>query len=195
MRGLLRKKVVWALLIVGAIGAAVGLWAFQPWKIWTRSTADDALPAEVAALDVTTTAAAPPPAGAPLPGPTSVPTTVSPPPSGPAVLAGGDFVSGEHDTKGRARVLRLSDGSRVLRLENFSTSDGPDVHVWLSDAASGGPWGAYDDGRYVRLGKMKATDGNQNYSIPADANIQGLRSVVIWCDRFNVAFGSAALPL
>jgi hypothetical protein len=111
------------------------------------------------------------------------------------VLAAGTFVSQEHDTTGAARVLELPDGSRVLRLEGFSTSDGPDVHVWLSDAPAGGDWHAYDDGRYVALGEIKATDGDHNYAIPAGTDLTGLRSAVIWCDRFNVAFGSAALAL
>jgi hypothetical protein len=109
------------------------------------------------------------------------------------VLAEGTFVSQEHDTTGAARVLELPDGSRVLRVEDFSTSDGPDVHVWLSDAPAGGDWHAYDDGRYVALGEIKATDGNHNYAIPAGTDLTGLRSAVVWCDRFNVAFGSAAL--
>jgi hypothetical protein len=109
------------------------------------------------------------------------------------VLAEGTFVSQEHDTTGAARVLELPDGSRVLRVEGFSTSDGPDVHVWLSDAPAGGDWHAYDDGRYVALGEIKATDGNHNYAIPAGTDLTGLRSAVVWCDRFNVAFGSAAL--
>jgi hypothetical protein len=109
-------------------------------------------------------------------------------------LASGTFVDGEHTTTGIATIFRLPDGSRVLRLENFSTSDGPDVDVALSDQTAGGDdWGKYDDGRYVALGDLKGTDGNQNYEIPADVDLSGLTSVVIWCDRFNVAFGTAAV--
>lgn len=109
------------------------------------------------------------------------------------VLAEGRFVSQEHDTAGTAKVLELPDGGRVLRLEGFSTSDGPDIHVWLSDATAGGEWSKYDDGRYVPLGEVKATEGNHNYAIPPEADLGGLNSVVIWCDRFDVAFGSAPL--
>ena len=112
------------------------------------------------------------------------------------MLATGSFVDGEHATTGTATVLQLPDGSRYLRLENFSTSDGPDVDVALSDQPAGGDdWGRYDDGRYVHLGDLKGTDGNQNYPIPADTDLTGLTSVVIWCDRFNVAFGTAAVTL
>jgi hypothetical protein len=112
------------------------------------------------------------------------------------VLATGSFIDGEHATTGTAGVLQLQDGSRYVRLEGFSTSDGPDVQVWITDQQAGGDdWGKYDDGRYVELGALKGTDGNQNYAVPADADLAGLTSVVIWCDRFNVAFGSAAVEL
>ncbi|WP_436493088.1 DM13 domain-containing protein [Actinokineospora sp. HUAS TT18] len=182
MRKLLRRKVTWVVLAIAAVLLAGGLWAFQPWKLFTHSTVDEALPAgfQVAA----TTSAAPM---------TSAPTTTEAP-AGPKVLAEGAFASAEHKTSGTARLLEQN-GARLLRLEGFSTSDGPDVHVWLSATKSGSDWHAYDDGHYVKLGKLKATDGNQNYAIPADADLTGIASVVIWCDRFNVAFGSAPLTL
>ena len=170
----------------------VGLWVFQPWKVFTSSTIDEALPSVSVAGAVPPTSSPGLPAQLPAQPPSKPP---SKPPSQPVVLAEGEFVSQEHATSGGARVIELADGSRVLRLEGFSTSDGPDVHVWLTDQAAGGDWNSYDDGRFVKLGKIKATSGNQNYPIPADASLAGLRSVVIWCDRFNVAFGSAALAL
>ena len=111
------------------------------------------------------------------------------------MLAEGDFEDAEHGTDGVARILELADGRRFVRLEGLATSDGPDLHVWITDQPSGGEWGSYDDGRYVRLGELKANNGNQNYEIPADADLGGLASVVIWCDRFNVAFGTAPVDL
>ncbi|MFC6093024.1 DM13 domain-containing protein [Saccharothrix lopnurensis] len=187
MRGLMRKKTTWAGLAFVVVAAIVGLWAFQPWKLWTRSEVDEALPTGFAVPAST----APVTSGPPEPAPT---TTTTSEPAEPAVLAAGEFVTQEHETRGTASVLS-SGGERILRLEGFSTSDGPDLHIWLSDATAGGEWGKYDDGRYLALGPMKATDGNQNYAIPADVDLAGLRSVVVWCDRFNVAFGSAPLAL
>lgn len=189
MRRLLRHPATWVVLSVAVIGLVIGLWLFQPWKLWTHSRVDEAIPTVTGPA---TPAAPAAPTGASTE--TSTPLAPQPAPQ-PEVLAEGTFVNGEHDTSGTARILRLADGSRILRLENFSTSDGPDVHVWITDAKAGGDWGSFDDGRYVKLGKMKATDGNQNYPIPADATLTGLRSAVIWCDRFNVAFGSAPLTL
>jgi electron transfer DM13 len=175
----MRRLLIWVGVPVALIGLGVGLALFEPWRAFTSSRLDEPVPVAVSTTDATST-----PSG----------TTTAPPPQ-PEVLAEGEFVSQEHDTSGTASVLELPDGSRVLRLAGFSTSDGPDVHVWLSDAAAGGDWGSYDDGRYVALGEIKATDGNHNYVIPADADLTGLRSAVIWCDRFNVAFGSATLEL
>ncbi|MFN2496169.1 MAG: DM13 domain-containing protein [Pseudonocardiaceae bacterium] len=183
-RPLRRRPVIWVLLTMMVVLLAVGLWAFEPWRLWTRSTVDETLPdAGVAGAPV-----APPAApGAPPAAPVA--------PAEPVVLAEGQFVTQEHQTTGVARVIELADGSRFIRLEGFSTSDGPDLHVWLTDQTAGGEWGKYDDGRYLALGELKATDGNQNYVIPPDAGLTGLTSVVIWCDRFNVAFGSAPLAL
>ena len=108
------------------------------------------------------------------------------------VLRSGSFRSYEHATSGEARAIRLADGSRYLRLEGFETSNGPDVRVYLSAAPSGGPGDAFDDD-YVELGELKGNIGDQNYAIPADVNLDRLRSAVIWCKRFSVAFGAAPL--
>lgn len=189
MRRLLRKPVTWVALVVVVAGLVVGLVLFEPWRAFTSSYLDESAP-----VAVTSEVSSPAPTAPTAPtNTTSTPTTTAPPQ--PVVLAEGTFVSQEHDTSGAARVLTLPDGSRILRLEGFHTSDGPDVHVWLSEATAGGEWGKFDDGRYVPLGEIKATDGNHNYVIPSDADLAGLRSVVIWCDRFNVAFGSAPLAL
>lgn len=154
--------------------AAAGLWAFEPWRLATSSTADESVP-----VSRPTSTAARSQTTAPTPTPTDT------------VLATGRFEDAEHATSGAVRLLELADGRRFVRLEGLASSDGPDLHVWLSDRPSGGEWGSYDDGRYVALGELKATHGNQNYEIPPQADLAGLRSVVIWCDRFNVAFGTA----
>lgn len=189
---------------VATLALVVGLWAFQPWKAFTSSTVDEALPGAVPTSQLEASVERVPPSGT-ADGSTADGTVVSPSaapgatpnraPAAPVVLAEGSFVNQEHDTSGVAKVIELVDGSRVVRLEGFSTSDGPDVHVWLTEQDAGGSWGKYDDGRHVKLGKLKGTNGNQNYAVPADVDLAGLRSVVIWCDRFNVAFGSAPLRL
>jgi hypothetical protein len=177
------RKWVGVAAVVVVVGA-VGLWAFEPWRLFTSSTIDEAPPTSTVAADPT-----PSDDGDGTETPEASPTPRD------RVLATGRFEDAEHGTSGTVRVLELGDGRRFVRLEDLATSDGPDLHVWVTDQPSGGDWGSYDDGRYVRLGDLKATHGNQNYPVPADADLAGLTSVVIWCDRFNVAFGTAAVEL
>ena len=178
---------MWKWLVAGlaAVVLGVALWAFEPWRIFTSSEVDEPLP--TVAVDDDSKSS-----GQPQPG---EPTVAEPLKPELVELATGEFEDAEHDTSGTARVIELSDGSRFVRLEDLASSDGPDLHVWITDQPSGGDWGSYDDGRYLKLGDLKATHGNQNYEIPEDADLEGLTSVVIWCDRFNVAFGTAPVDL
>jgi hypothetical protein len=67
------------------------------------------------------------------------------------------------------------------------------VRVWLSSAAAPTSNEAVETGRFLDLGGLKANHGNQNYAVPVGAGLSGYRSVVLWCARFNVVFGSAPL--
>ena len=87
----------------------------------------------------------------------------------------------------------LASGRRVLRLTEFSTSHGPDVRVILVAANDAGDDGAVTQAGYVELGKLKGTQGDQNYDIPADLDLGKYRAVTIWCHRFSVNFATAPL--
>jgi hypothetical protein len=111
---------------------------------------------------------------------------------GPAVLAEGDFRSLEHESSGRALVLRLPDGRRFLRLEDLDTSNGPDLRVYLSTVAATS--GNTEFGReFVDLGALKGNQGDQNYEIPAGVDIDRFESAVVWCRRFAVGFAAAPI--
>jgi hypothetical protein len=111
-------------------------------------------------------------------------------PDAPVALATGAFTSIAHPTSGTALLVRLPDGTHLVRIEGLETDNGPDV--WL--AVSNAPAGSGDYSSLRRVEPLKGNIGNQNYPIPADIDVDGLRSVVIWCERFSVAFGDAPLP-
>ncbi len=113
-------------------------------------------------------------------------------PPEPVDLLTGGFVSLDHTTTGAVRVLELVDGRRFVRLEGFETENGPDVFVYLSANPAGGPEGAFDD-EYTSLGRLQGNIGDQNYELPAGVDPTRYASVVIWCDRFDSAFGAADL--
>jgi hypothetical protein len=175
-RPLLRRPVVWGVLAVAAAVLVAALLVFEPWKLVVDQSVDEELPVAPAAA---------------APG-----VAVGEPASGPVLLASGELISHEHETTGTVQVLQLPDGSRVLRLENLDTSNGPDLDVWITDAPvlpGRDGWGVFDDGRYVELGDLKGNKGSSNYALPPEVDLSELRSVSIWCDRFNVSFGAAAL--
>ncbi|QYX82753.1 DM13 domain-containing protein [Streptomyces akebiae] len=161
-------------------GAGIGSYWFQPWKLWQDETVEEALPQ---AVETST-----PPAAAP----SRTPTT----PTGPQTVMSGELISHEHTTSGTVKLVRLTDGSHVVRLENLDTSNGPDLRVWLTDAPvkqGKAGWHVFDDGKYVSLGKLKGNKGSQNYALPSDVDWSSYNSVSIWCDRFDVSFGAAEL--
>ena len=110
----------------------------------------------------------------------------------PDELARGTFVPIDHATSGAAVITDLGGGRRVLRLEDFETSNGPDLFVYLTGATIGSSEQEYDD-EIVNLGRLKGNIGNQNYDIPPEVDLAAFASVVIWCDRFNSAFGAAPI--
>jgi hypothetical protein len=111
----------------------------------------------------------------------------------PMVLAKGDFRGLAHETKGVAAVHQLGDGKRILRLTNFETSNGPDVHVYLVAAEVAKDNATVKQAGFIDLGSMKGNKGDQNYEVPADADLNTYKSVSIWCARFGVNFGAATL--
>jgi len=100
----------------------------------------------------------------------------------------GNFVDagdGFHKAEGIAKVINLADGRTFLRLENLKTTNGPDLYVYLSVGK--------DASDIVNLGRLKGNIGNQNYEIPAGADLSKYDTVLIWCKAFSTLFGSAKL--
>lgn len=103
----------------------------------------------------------------------------------PAIYSG-NFVDADsfHMVSGTANVL--SDGnSEYLRFENFRSTNGPDLKVYLAEyleAAS-----------YISLGELKGNIGDQNYEIPAGTDLEKYNYALIWCEQFSVLFGYAEL--
>ncbi|MGI5254360.1 DM13 domain-containing protein [Actinacidiphila glaucinigra] len=185
--GLVRKPLVIGALVVGLAVVAVVLYLFQPWKLWTDEIVNEALPT---ATPPTNT-----PAGSTEPDESAV-SEAPAKSAGPMTLAAGEFITHEHATTGSVKIVQLPDGSRVLRLEELDTSNGPDLKVWITDATvkpGKDGWDVFDDGAHLSLGKLKGNKGSHNYPLPANADLERYTSVSIWCDRFNVSFGAAEL--
>ena len=110
----------------------------------------------------------------------------------PQQLLSGHFKGYAHETHGTAAIYDIN-GKRVLRLTNFKTSNGPDVHVYLVAAEVAKDNATVKQAGFIDLGSLKGNKGDQNYEVPADADLNKYKSVSIWCARFGVNFGAATL--
>jgi hypothetical protein len=93
-----------------------------------------------------------------------------------------------HFGRGDAQIILTASGSYVLRFENFSVRNGPDLYVYLSRD---------ETGRRVEealnLGRLRATDGAFNYELPSNIDLESIKSIVVWCRQFTTLFAHAPL--
>ena len=81
----------------------------------------------------------------------------------------------------------LEDGGAILRFgDDFSCSNGPRLHVYLSKSSRFG-------GDSRDLGPLKSTAGTQSYTIPSTTNSSEFNYILVHCVPFNVTFGFAEL--
>ena len=148
---------------VGIVALAIAWYAFRPELLFINKQVNEQFPMDTSAA------------------------------SGPMSLAKGNFKSLAHETKGVATIYKLADGKQTLRLTEFETSNGPDVHVYLTAAEVAKGSDAVKAAGFVDLGSMKGNKGDQNYDVPADVDLTKYKNVTIWCARFGVNFGLAPL--
>ena len=97
----------------------------------------------------------------------------------------GNFENGPYGTtRGTAKVV-LTAGKWQLRLEGFSVSSGPDLKVYISKERL--PL------NFIRLGSVKAFNGEQVYDIPGNPDYMEYPFALIHCEQFNHLFGAAML--
>jgi hypothetical protein len=106
----------------------------------------------------------------------------------PIVLASGRFHSVAHQSDGAATIYQLADNTRLLRLSDFATSNGPAVFVYLVALSDSSDNSAVSSADKVDLGPLKGNLGDQNYIIPPNLDLTKYQSVTIWCQRFGVNF-------
>jgi hypothetical protein len=103
---------------------------------------------------------------------------------------GGEFVAGEHPTKGAATIVKENGKQYIEFSDQFKSDSGPDLFVLLHRQAKPDQYKQED---YVNLGQLQKVKGSQRYMIPSDTKLADYQSVVIWCRKFNATFGYAPL--
>lgn len=100
-------------------------------------------------------------------------------------LFSGTFNNGPYGVvSGKARIY-LQDNGSILTLENFNSSNGPDLHVYISKEEQ--------PVNYIDLGRLQSVTGNQQYPLTGTINFSEYKFALIHCQRYNHLFGSAEL--
>ena len=85
---------------------------------------------------------------------------------------------------GQAKIY-LQKGKLFLALENFTTTNGPDLKVYLSQGDV--------PNNFIKLGDLKSTNGNQLYEVADMPDFAKYNYALIHCERFNHLYGRALL--
>lgn len=182
-------------VVVLGIVVAAGWWFFSP--AFIDDKVDEPLPTVVieaspvpAAIETTPTAQVV--EVQPQPTVEAAPTESAQTVTAQVILKGAFYNLG-YVGAGEAAVYQLADGSRILRLQNFSVDNGPDLYVYLVPIDPVPNTSGSDIPGYYSLGRLKGNIGDQNYELPADLDLSQYKSVVIWCQAFAVPFTAAPL--
>ena len=113
----------------------------------------------------------------------------------PQPLYTGRFEGKARPASGRATIYKASDGRQYLRLTDFTTSNGPDVHVVLAQSDDQSLTQEIVKGQFdsLEVGSLKGNQGDQNYDLPTAADLHKYNAVVVYCERFHAVFGLARL--
>ncbi len=103
------------------------------------------------------------------------------------IAASGQFTgASDHITTGGVSIVKTANGGAVVILDSdFSLDGAPDPRVGF------GVDGVYKDAS--DLGVLTSKAGVQVYIVPPTVNVDDFNEVYIWCRKFSVPLGVAAL--
>ena len=103
----------------------------------------------------------------------------------PIIVDSGYFSNGPYGSVSGMVNIYKTGAQYELALENFSSSNGPDLKVYLSKEKQ--------PVNFVSLGSLKSTTGNQLYTIPVSVKVNDYKFALIHCEKFNHLFGFTQL--
>jgi hypothetical protein len=96
---------------------------------------------------------------------------------------GGTFSNGPYGSVTGSAKIYFQNNQYILALENFNSSNGPDLHVYISKEVQ--------PVNYIDLGKLQSVSGNQQYQLAGNINFSEYKYALIHCQQYNHLFGSA----
>ena len=97
----------------------------------------------------------------------------------------GTFNNGPYGVVSGSAKIYSQNNQLILALENFNSSNGPDLHVYISKEEQ--------PVNYIDLGRLQSVTGNQQYPLTGNINFSEYKYALIHCQRYDHLFGSAQL--
>lgn len=116
--------------------------------------------------------------------------------SGPVIVARGAFTPTDEVrfASGNVIIYQQSDNSKVVRFEEFTVVNGPDLRVMLTaktlEQLTADPSLGITD---VDLGVLRGNIGNQNYALPPEIDVRSYSRIVIVSSSLNIVYSIAPL--
>lgn len=97
----------------------------------------------------------------------------------------GTFGNGPYGAVNGTAKIYFQNNKYILALENFNSSNGPDLHVYISKEVQ--------PVNYIDLGRLQSVSGNQQYQLTGSIDFSTYKYALIHCQQYNHLFGSAEL--
>lgn len=120
--------------------------------------------------------------------------------SGQVAIRDGEFktLTPNRSARGTVTLYEMPDGSRYLWLENFAVIPGPGLRLFLSSLTQARYEELLDDDADfvltlddLLLDPLRFDEGNQEYDVPREADLQRYNSVLIYSTELNVLYSFA----
>jgi hypothetical protein len=106
-------------------------------------------------------------------------------PATATLLKQGTFSGNMNYTVTGSVRLYESQGKNYIYFENFNSTNGPDLKVYVATTNSAT--------QFVNLGSLKGASGTQVYLINNPPDFNQYNKVLIWCQQFSVLFGTSTI--
>ncbi len=116
--------------------------------------------------------------------------------TGPVQVATGGFkkLDAIRQASGDVTIYQQADNTKVVRFENFTIVNGPDLRVVMSQSSAPDTVEAMKaNDSEIDLGQLRGTSGSQNYDVPAELDLSQYNAVVIYSRTLNVVYSYAVL--
>ncbi len=90
-----------------------------------------------------------------------------------------------HPAEGSIRVIDSPEKGSLVRFEEYDGTNGPDLRIYLATDL--------EATEFVDLGAAKGNQGNINYDVPSDVDLDDYQYVLTWCRAFGVLFDYAEI--